>query len=412
MAFRSDPTPTPADQTTVRRANLGVVMRHVAARGRDSRARIASETGLTRGTVSSLVAELVELGLLHETGEPAEPPRVGRPGRAVEVDRSVVGVGLEANVDYLAVSVEDVTGSVRYESRVHRENRGSDPGPVLDALSGMAEEAMVTCTAEGLRAVGVAVAVPGIVESASGTLRWAPNLGWSNMLVADELRSRLGVELPIHVENESNLAAVAEHWHGAAAGVDDFLFVFGEVGIGGGIFVGGELFRGSRGFGGELGHVTVVRDGCKCVCRSRGCVEAYAGIEAIARRAGVPIEGERSQSLATELARRAADGEADVLESIAVAGSHLGTAIASAVNLFDLDVIVLGGCFAILYPWLADAVAEVLARQPIATAWASTDIRSSTLAEAAAVRGAAAFSLRRVLEAPWVLAPREVEVVG
>jgi len=257
-----------ADQSSVREANLAVVMRHVAVRGRVSRARIAEETGLTRGTVSSLVGELVELGLLHETGEPSGPPRVGRPGLAIELGDSVVGVGLEANVDYLAVSVEDLRGAVRYERRLYRENRASAPGPVLDLLAAMALEAISSCETEGLRAAGVAVAVPGIVDAASQTLRRAPNLGWSDMQVADELRRRLRLEVPLHVDNESNLAAVAEHWLGVARGVDDFMFVFGEVGVGAGVFLGGELFRGAHGFGGEVGHMTVIRDGLACVCGS------------------------------------------------------------------------------------------------------------------------------------------------
>lgn len=408
--FESSPSPI-ADQSTVRQANLAVVMRHVAAEGRVSRATIAGETGLTRGTVSSLVAELIELGLLHETGEPSGPRRVGRPGLALELGNTVVGVGLEANVDYLAVSVEDLRGELRYERRVNRENRGADAGPVLDLLAGLALEAIAACEADGLRAAGVAVAVPGIVDATTETLRRAPNLGWAEMQLADEMRARLKLDVPVHVENESNLAAVAEHWLGAARGVEDFLFVFGEVGIGGGIFLGGELFRGARGSGGEIGHVTVVRDGLPCVCGSRGCLEAYAGLEAIARTGAVPITGERTQSLAEELARRAVAGEPRVLASLQEAGEHLGAAIASAINLFDLDAVVLGGCFGVLFPWIGEVVEQVLSEQLVAAAWSSCEVRRSSLGEAAAVRGAAALSLRRILEAPRTVSPSVEAVV-
>lgn len=402
MSSRPEPpsTSTIADQSTIRQANLAAVMRHVAVHGRVSRAAIAGETGLTRGTVSSLVAELVELGLLLETGEPSGPRRVGRPGLALELGNTLVGLGLESNVDYLAVSVEDLRGELRFERRVNRENRGSEPGPVLDLLAAMALDALDVCEAEGLRPAGVAIAVPGIVDSTTHTLKRAPNLGWSDMQIAEELRARLGVDAPVYVENESNLAAVAEHWLGAARGTDDFLHVFGEVGIGAGIFLGGELFRGVRGFGGEIGHVTVERDGLPCVCGSRGCLETYAGIEAIARSADVPTTGERTQSLAEEIARRAAAGEARVLAAMNEAGEHLGAAIASTLNLFDLDVVVLGGCFAVLYPWIGEVVEQVLSEQLVAAAWSSCEVRRSSLGEAAAVRGAAALSLRRILEAP------------
>jgi predicted NBD/HSP70 family sugar kinase len=397
-----------ADQTTVRRANLTLVVRHIATNGRMSRARIAAETGLTRGTVSSLVSELLDLRLLHETGEPTGPPRVGRPGLALELGESIVGIGLEANVDYLAVSVEDLRGEVRYERRVNRENRGAEPGPVLDLLARMAAEAIQTCDELGLQVAGITVAVPGIVDVSSETLMRAPNLGWSDMRIADELRTRLGLDVPVHVENESNLAAVAEHWLGAVRGVDNFIIVFGEVGVGGGIFLRGELFRGSHGFGGEIGHATVVHGGLRCVCGSKGCLEAYVGLEAMARTAGIPIEGERTQSLAAELARGAEARDERVLESLAQAGGHLGTAIASVVNLFDLEAVVLGGRFTVLYPWLYEHVNRVLGEQLLAVHWVSCEIRASELGEAAAVRGAAALSLRRVLEAPWLVSQREI----
>ena len=237
----------PADQTTVRRANLGVVLRDVASAGSRSRAQIAAETGLTRGTVSSLVAELIVLELLRETGETTSHRGVGRPGVALELADVVVGVGLEVNVDYVAVSVEDLTGAVRYERRSYRENRGSAPHPVLDRLGEAARTALEAAQDEGLRPVGISVAVPGLVEEASGTVVFAPNLGWEDIPVSSELEDRLG--LPVHVENESNLAALAEHWTGAAVGIDDFVCVFGEVGVGGGVVLGGRLFRGAHGFG-------------------------------------------------------------------------------------------------------------------------------------------------------------------
>jgi predicted NBD/HSP70 family sugar kinase len=220
------------------------------------------------------------------------------------------------------------------------------------------------------------------------------------MQVADELRGRLAIETPVHVENESNLAAVAEHWLGAARGVDDFVFVFGEVGVGGGIFLDGELFRGTHGFGGEIGHVTVVSGGSPCVCGSSGCLEAYAGLEAIARASDVPVTGERSQSLTQELARRAELGEPKVLAALEVTGEHLGAALAAALNLIDLETVVLGGCFGVLYPWLGASVDRSLSRRLVAADWSARDVRPSMLGEAAAVRGAAALSLRRVLEAP------------
>jgi predicted NBD/HSP70 family sugar kinase len=391
-----------ADQSTVRRANLGVVLRHVASTGTRSRAQIATETGLTRGTVSSLVTELIDLELLRETGEATSPRGVGRPGAALELADIVVGVGLEVNVDYVAASVEDLTGAVRYAKRSFRENRGSAPGPVLDRLGRAARAALDDAVSEGLRPVGVSVAVPGLVEEATGTVVLAPNLGWRGVPVAAELEARLG--MPVHVENESNLAALAEHWTGAAVDIDDFICVFGEVGVGGGVVLGGRLLRGSHGFGGEFGHVTVDHEGHRCACGSRGCVETLAGQEAIARAADLSQTAGRVRSLTDELVRRAEDGSPRVVAALRDAGRALGVGLASTFNVLDLRAVVLGGCFGPLAPWLVDDIRDVLEERSLAARSASFDVLPSAFGDGAAVRGAAALSLRRVLDAPWAFA--------
>ena len=387
----------PADQTTVRRANLGVVLRHVAATGSRSRAQIAADTGLTRGTVSSLVSELIARDLLLETGETTSPRGIGRPGAALELSDVVVGVGLEVNVDYLAVSVEDLTGTVRYQRRSNRDNRDSAPRFVLDRIGNAVRDALGAAAADGLRPVGVTVAVAGLVEEASGTVVLAPNMGWADLPVAAELQKRLG--LSVVVETEANLSALAEHWTGAAVGIDDFVCVFGEVGVGGGIVLGGRLFRGTHGFGGEFGHVSVDPEGRMCACGSRGCIETLVGQESIARAAGISTAG-LSRSLTDELVRRAGDGSDDALRALADAGRWLGVALASTFNLLDLRAVVLGGCFGPLSPWLADEVRRTLEERSLAARSGSFVVVPSAFGDGAAVRGAAALPLRRALEAP------------
>ena len=399
-----------ADQTTVRRANLGVVLQHVASHGPCSRARIAAQTGLTRGTVSSLVSELVDLELLRDSGDDGRNGSVGRPAQPVELADVPVAVGLEISVDSLEVSIEDLTGRVRYERRVFVDNRLSASGPVLDRIADMALEGIAEVEHEGLRTVGIAVAVPGLVESASGTLLRAPNLGWHRLGIVDELQARFP-ELPIRVENEANLAALAEHWQGAARDVSNFICVFGEVGVGAGIVVDGELYRGAHGFSGEFGHMTVAAGGDLCACGSRGCLETLAGQEVIARRAGVEVEvGERMRSVTAELVRRAEAGDAAVLGALRDAGTSLGLALASVVNLFDLDAVVLGGCFGPLFPWLAAEVDSALRLRVLSAEWSACELRPSAIGELAAVRGAAALMLRGLLAAPWTMAEMRAPV--
>ena len=407
MSFeRAQGATSRADQTTVRRANLGVVLQQIATGEPRSRARVAAETGLTRGTVSSLVGELIELDLLRETGEDDHCGRVGRPAQTLELGDRIVAVGLEVNVDYLAVCVEDLTGTIRHEQHVHTDNRRSRPAPVLNRLARMAERALDAVAADDLVPVGVALAVPGVVEAQTGTLLRAPNLGWSEIAVASEIAARLP-GLPVHADNEANLAALAEHWQGVARDLDDFICVFAEVGVGAGIFVGGEPFRGAHGYGGEFGHVTVDPDGPLCNCGSTGCLETFAGQEAIARRAGIEVgSGGRTRNLTRELVQRAEKGDPAVLRSLAETGRYLGIALASAVNMFDVDAVVLGGCFGPLSPWLADDVRRILGERVLSAAWSGCEIRASEFGEGAAVRGAAALTLRSILAEPWLVAER------
>jgi predicted NBD/HSP70 family sugar kinase len=395
-----------ANQRAVRRHNLGVVLRHVAERGPRSRATIALETGLNKTTVSSLVTELIGLELLVERGL-EQRGTVGRPGLVVELsDGGVVALGLEINVDYLAVRALDLTGAERDRRLDARDNRGVPEGEVLDRLAALASGALEQVHEAGLRPVGATVAVPGLVDAAGGVLLVAPNLGWKDVAIAAELHERLaGPPFPLAADNEANLAALAELWEGTARGLRDVLYVSGEIGIGAGIVIGGELFRGSQGFGGEFGHMTMDPGGRPCACGSRGCLETVASLEALLEGAGLDAAEPGSGEPVAALASRAGAGDERALAALRDSGRWLGIAIASAANLLNFQAVVLGGFFAQLEPWLAAPIASELERHVLASDWSVPRVLASTLGPEAAVRGAAALSLRRVLADPVLAAP-------
>ena len=394
-----------ANQRAVRRHNLGVVLRHVSERGPRSRATIALETGLNKTTVSSLVTELIGLDLLVERGL-EQRGTVGRPGQVVELSGSgVVALGLEINVDYLAVRALDLTGAERHRALDVRDNRRVEVGQVLDRLGTLASAALEAVDKEGLRPVGATVALPGLVDAASGSLLVAPNLGWTDVPVVEELHERLaGPPFPLAADNEANLAALAELWEGTARGLSDVLYVSGEIGVGAGIIVRGELFRGAQGFGGEFGHMTLDAGGRPCACGSRGCLETLAGLEALLEMAG--LDGREAATTAgsgepvAELAALARMGEERALAALRDAGHWLGIGIASAANLLNFQAVVLGGFFAQLATWLASPIARELDSHVLASDWGVPRLLPSTLGPEAAVRGAAALSLRRILSDP------------
>lgn len=394
-----------ANQRAVRRHNLGVVLRHLSEHGPRSRATIALETGLNKTTVSSLVTELIGLGLVVERGL-EQRGTVGRPGQVVELSGDgVVALGLEVNVDYLAVRALDLTGAERHRSLDVQDNRRVAVAKVLDRLAEHARTALEAVRAEGLRPVGATVALPGLVDAGAGTLLVAPNLDWTDVALVDELRERLGgAAFPLAADNEANLAALAELWEGSARGFRDVLYVSGEIGVGGGIIVGGELFRGAAGFGGEFGHMTLDPNGRPCACGSRGCLETVVGLEALLENAGLDPASASTTTGSGEpvaaLAARARAGDEKALAALRDSGRSLGIAIASAANLLNFQAVVLGGFFGQLSTWLASPIERELEVHVLASNWAIPRVLPSTLGPEAAVRGAAAQSLRRVLADP------------
>ncbi|MFI8929242.1 ROK family protein [Streptomyces sp. NPDC053474] len=378
----------PDTQQGMRRRNLARVMHTVAAHGPLSRASVASRIGLTRAAVSTLVDELVRSELLEELG-PERPGRVGRPGSALAVSaRGPVGIGAEVGVDHLAVCAVDLRGDVRARTQRRVGNRGRAPEPVLADLASLIREVTQNAERAGLRPAGLAVAVPGLVARDSHTVVHAPNLDWHHT----DIGTLLASELPLTVDNEANYGALAELWLGDGV-PDDFLHVSAEIGIGAALVVDGMLLRGSRGFAGELGHVPVRPDGTTCACGGRGCLEQYAGEEAMLRAAGLPPGPDR----VSLLVERATAGEEEVLGALRDAGTALGIALTGAVNLLDPQTIVLGGALPRLAPWLLPCLEDELGQRITGPGCA---VAVSGLGSEGPLLGAAHSVVRAVLDDP------------
>ncbi|MFI6007858.1 ROK family protein [Streptomyces sp. NPDC051243] len=384
----------PNTQQGMRRRNLARVMHTVSAEGPLSRAAVASRIGLTRAAVSTLVDELIRSGLLEELG-PERPGRVGRPGSALAVSgHGPAGIGAEIGVDHLAVCAVDLRGEVRSRAVRYGANRGRAPEPVIEELTGLVRRVLAEAEREGLWPAGLAVAVPGLVARDARTVVRAPNLDWRDT----DLGALLPVDFPLTVGNEANFGALAELWLGDGI-PRDFLHVSAEIGIGAAVVVDGGLLHGTRGFAGELGHVPVQPDGPECPCGGRGCLEQYAGEEAVLRAAGLE-PGEDRVGL---LARRAAEGDEDVRRALRDAGTALGVALTGAVNLLDPESVVLGGALAGLAPWLLPSLEAELDRR---TAGPACPVSVSRLGPEGPLLGAAHSVVRAVLDDPAVVAER------
>jgi predicted NBD/HSP70 family sugar kinase len=403
----------------MRRANLALVLGAVARLGATSRAQVADATGLTRAAAGSLVNELMDAGLVLERGASLEG-RVGRPSTVLSLnDRGPAGLGLEVGVEHVGACVVDLGTEVRTRIRVPAPNRGRDPHAAIEQLAEVASRALAQAAGFGLGPVAIAVAVPGLVggkegtapsaepaPGAAGTLPpgahdtvvHAPNLGWHDVRLADELRTLFPAalrDLPIEVENEANLGALAELWHGRVG--RDFVHVSAEAGIGAAVVVDGLLLRGRRGFAGELGHMPVYPDGLPCPCGSHGCLEQYAGEEAVLRACGLQdAAGDRVALLAA--AARAEN--VAVRRALDKAGRALGIALSGAVNLVDPETVVLGGAYADLAEWLTPGMQTELGARVKIRPWEPAGLVVSALKREGPVVGAATSVVQRVIADP------------
>ncbi|QBR93670.1 ROK family transcriptional regulator [Nocardioides euryhalodurans] len=398
-----------ADQRTLRRANLALVMHGLRDGGPRSRARLAADLGLNKATVSSLVGELMERGLVRE-GK-AERGAVGRPGTIVELDGTgAYGVGAEINVNHVTTLAVDLAGEVVSEHRSSVDTRGLRPEQVVDRLVELLHGTLADVAERGSEPVAVVTGVAGLVDRDRGTVSVAPNLGWQDVPVAAMLRERLDEpDYLVEVANEANLAAVAEATPGDPDR-RDILVVHGEVGIGGGIIADGRPYQGRLGFAGEFGHMVVDRDGRRCGCGRTGCWETVIGLTRLLEEAADPTDDLRGPELeleerVAEINRRAAAGDERTLAALHEVGRWVGIGAAALTNALNPGVIVLSGYLGEIGEWIeADVEAEV-ASGVLAPGSGGTRIALSTIGLSAAVRGGAAVAIDHVYEDP-TLVPR------
>ena len=398
----------PVGVAAMRLLNLSQVLRQLQLHSPMSRVEIADATGLHRTTVSHLMADLLERRLVREVGT-EHAGAVGRPRRGMALHGAHIGaLGLEVNVDYIAVHGTDLSGRALVERRFAFDATGAGPDRTLRKLAGVTTEAIAALHRAGAATSGVAVAIPGLVDVGTGTVRLAPNLGWHDVPLAEYLLGAVAAPgLEITVDNDANLSALAEHLTGVAAGTPDLIYLTGEVGVGGGVVSGGVLHRGADGFAGEVGHLPVDPAGDLCGCGRTGCWETKVGLAAVVRHAMpsqaygthvsiVPDPQERS----AQIARGLGAGDPQMLAAVSEAGRWLGLGGAIMASLFNPRVIVVGGYFAALAEWLLPHAQAELERLSVTSQDGRCRFVASTFGFGAASRGAAMVVIKNLIDDP------------
>ncbi|WEV71982.1 ROK family protein [Bifidobacterium sp. ESL0790] len=401
MALRS------INQEDLRNHNLSVVLSTLLQSSKPmSRAKLAKATGLTKASMSLLVPMLISSKVLDEGKPVYQGASYGRPSTPLTVSGSrFCSIGMQINTDGYGCMVLGLDGTVVFEHWVSQPMGGSDPQEVFEKLDGLVAKGEEEIGKRGLCMVGSGLAIPALVTDDKQLLS-ARNLGWGELQLPDfPVVSRLDVV----VENEANLGALAQipgyatprTRKGVIRPSDSFLYISTDIGVGGAVVRHGRVEQGDRGFAGELGHVSVALDGPQCACGRCGCLEMYAGRRALVEASGVagPEASTRIEAVDEVLERwRKRDGR--TVAAVDRAVRALASALASAINILDIDSVVLGGFWSKFGKTLTRRLGHELEMQVVSYPKVQPRVLLPDVSDRPALLGAAQLGLRRFIDDP------------
>jgi len=390
------------DNRAIREVNRSIILDLVRRGGRISRTELARRSKLTKPTVSTIIFELLDQGVVREVGFGESVSGGGRPARMLEFnDAAAAYLGIHFGVRATTVAVADARGAIRLvrgRPAVHGQ-----PGRSMKEIRLLVAEALRAARVPRSRVEAVGATVPGLVDHESGTCVLAPNLDWRDFPLRDALADELRV--PVVVNNITQASAVAEGRQGAARGVRSYVWVYVGSGVGAGVVIDGRLFYGQSGFSGEIGHCPVVEDGPACACGRRGCLEAVASSMALSRAVHDAVARKEPTLLASHgrepidtvtIAAAAAEGDAVAHRILAQAAEHLGRGISFLLNVLNPEMIVLGGPVALAGESFLREVRGAVARHALLPHGVA--VVPSTLGDKAELTGAVLLAMERTVK--------------
>ena len=397
------------DKSLVREINLSAVLDQLQGQAPVSRAQLALLTGLNKSTISSLIDELIETGLVIENG--LMTSLAGRPGKLLELNPNAgCGIGMEIGVDFILVVVSDFVGNILWRiNEPIQTDAGQDA--ILERTFILIDEARIAALSFNTRLLGIGLTVPGMVDIKTGFLIFSPNLGWRNVPLKEMYTKRTG--LPVFVDNDATAAALGEHLFGNARKLRDFIFVLVGIGIGCGMFLDGKIYRGTGGMAGEIGHTILGAEVNRpCRCGHRGCWETYGNqyalIERMHARLDIGLRSmvteymvEENQTLSIKLISRAADaGDPVALDVFAETGNAIGLGIANLVDIFNPEMVVIGGGISIAGEYLLPSIKTVVQERALPEAQKQTSLVLTKFGTDAVVMGAVGIVVKAILSNP------------
>lgn len=385
--------------------NYALILDTVRRFGPIGRADIAKFTNLSGPRVTPLVRDLIRAGFLKEDEFGAS--KGGRPPILLRlVPDALFAIGVDIGAAKLRAAVVDLKANI--VTKVVKETNANEGkkatlGRTMNAIVEVIEKSKVDVN----KIKGIGIGISGIVDHHEGVCLFWPNVeGWKNVPLTKIIEQEFGSETVI--DDSARTMTLAEVWCGLAKNVENFIFVNVGIGVGSGVFIHGELYRGSGGTAGELGHMTVDEDGPRCNCGNFGCLETLVSGPAIARRAREALE-QGVMSLIEELAEgdlnkvtpeivvaAAKRGDKLAFNIMEKTGEYLGIGIANAINLFNPDLVIIGGGVSKAERLLLDPVKRVVKARALQVASEKVDVKISTLSDDAGSLGAAILILKDI----------------
>ncbi len=393
---------SPVRPDDVRAHNSALLLRLLWADEEGSaRVDLARQSGLSRATISAIVGDLLETGLVQEGAQRAS--RGGRPATVLRFhDGAGTLIGVELGASHISIVRTDLRCTI-LDSFAQDHDVQGDPVGALALLGALLDR---FCAAAEAPVLGIGLGVPSPLRRDQPG-RMSANLlpRWADIDLLAWTEARCG--LPVRMDNDANLGALAEHWWGAGRGIADFAYVKVATGVGAGVIIAGDIYRGAGGVAGEIGHTAIDPEGPRCRCGLKGCLEALVGTQYLLERATEraacgkdrPRWAQPHPSLAGLIAAARA-GDPAATELISTTGHWLGIAVSNLLNLVNPSRIVLGGRLTAAGDLLLTPLRAALDQRALWTSAEGAEVVISSLPQEAVALGAATLVLQDALSDP------------
>lgn len=375
--------------------NRSLILNAIKRFGPISRADVARLLGLSPATLTSMTARMLAEGLIYE--KMAGLSSGGRPPVLLALNpQGGFAVGVKLTESTVIAALTDLEANTQAKASLPWD--GKTPQSACQNIRQVIAKLIKIADINRAQVIGLGIGLAGVVDATTGIILESPFLPWKNLDLRRELESRL--RIPVFVDNDVNTLTLAEKWFGAGVGIKDFLVVTIGRGVGMGIVVNGQLYQGKHGGAGELGHVLVDENGPLCACGKKGCLEAFISDSALLQEAARQYTTEIAPTTIENLVRLAEMGDEPAKQIFAIAGKVLGKALAQLINIFDPELIILGGEGLRAGEIMLAPMREVVESQVLKAFVGGYRISEEAWGDDAWARGAASLVLRELFESP------------